>query len=57
MNTKKFLTLFLALALTLSLAACGSKSDDKTDSGDQAMTAEEIDAKITQTMQEQREEN
>ena len=46
MNTKKFLTLFLALALTLSLAACGSKSDDKTDSGDQAMTAEELDAKI-----------
>ena len=53
MNTKKFLTLFLALALTLSLAACGSKSDDKTDSGDQAMTAEELDAKIQDLAQQE----
>ena len=53
MNTKKFLTLFLALALTLSLAACGSKNDNKTDSGDQTMTAEELDAKIQDLAQQE----
>lgn len=31
MNLKKFLTLALAFTLVLSLAACGSKGDDKTD--------------------------
>ena len=31
MNFKKIITLLLAFALTLSLAACGSKGDDKGD--------------------------
>ena len=47
MNLKKFLTLALAFTLVLSLAACGSKGDDKTDdTTDQTMTAEELNAKI-----------
>ena len=47
MKLQKFLTLALAFTLVLSLAACGSKGDDKTDNTtDQTMTAEELDAKI-----------
>lgn len=46
MNIKKFLTLFLALALTLSLAACGSKDSDTAGGDSQSMTAEELDAEI-----------
>ena len=47
MKLKKFLTLALAFTLVLSLAACGSKGNDKTDDNtDQTMTVEELDAKI-----------
>ena len=50
MNFKKIITLLLAFALTLSLAACGSKGDDKDDGKDdgdaQGATAEEIYAQI-----------
>ena len=50
MNFKKIITLLLAFALTLSLAACGSKGDGKDDGkgdGDaQGATAEEIYAQI-----------
>ena len=47
MKLQKFLTLALAFTLVLSLAACGSKGDDKTDDNtDQTVTAEELDAKI-----------
>ena len=35
MNVKKIITLLLAFALTLSLAACGSKDDGKGDSDTQ----------------------
>lgn len=42
MNFKKIITLLLAFALTLSLAACGSKGDDDA----QGATAEEIYAQI-----------
>ena len=38
---KKFLTMTLACAMTLSLAACGAKGDSKTEnSGDTAQTEE-----------------
>ena len=46
MNVKKIITLLLAFALTLSLAACGSKDDGKGDSDTQGATAEEIYAQI-----------
>ena len=46
MNFKKIITLLLAFALTLSLAACGSKGDGKGDSDTQGATAEEIYAQI-----------
>ena len=46
MNVKKIMTLLLAFALTLSLAACGSKDDGKGDSDTQGATAEEIYAQI-----------
>ena len=46
MNFKKIITLLLAFALTLSLAACGSKDDGKGDSDTQGATAEEIYAQI-----------
>ena len=47
MKLQKFLTLALAFTLVLSLVACGSKGDDKTDDNtDQTVTAEELDAKI-----------
>ena len=46
MNFKKIITLLLAFALTLSLAACGSKGDGKDDSDTQGATAEEIYAQI-----------
>ena len=40
---KKFLTLLLAAAMTLSLAACGSKTDDnKKNNTEVTMTAQEI---------------
>ena len=42
MNFKKIITLLLAFALTLSLAACGSKGDGKGDGDAQGATAEEI---------------
>ena len=40
MNVKKIITLLLAFALTLSLAACGSKDDGKGDSDTQGATAD-----------------
>lgn len=46
MNFKKIITLLLAFALTLSLAACGSKGDGKDDGDAQGATAEEIYAQI-----------
>ena len=46
MNFKKIITLLLAFALTLSLAACGSKGDGKGDGDAQGATAEEIYAQI-----------
>ena len=46
MNVKKIITLLLAFALTLSLAACGSKDDGKGDSDTQGAPAEEIYAQI-----------
>ena len=46
MNFKKIITLLLAFALTLSLAACGSKDDGKDDGDAQGATAEEIYAQI-----------
>ena len=39
---KKFLTLLLAAAMTLSLAACGSKNDGSAADGDQPATALEL---------------
>ena len=33
-NIKKFLAVFLAAAMTLSMAACSSSSDDKKDASD-----------------------
>ena len=39
MNVKKIITLLLAFALTLSLAACGSKDDGKGDGDTQGATA------------------
>ena len=46
MNVKKIITLLLAFALTLSLAACGGKDNGKGDSDTQGATAEEIYAQI-----------
>ena len=49
MNFKKIITLLLAFALTLSLAACGSKGDGKDDGDAQGATAEEIYACLLYT--------
>lgn len=35
---KKYLSLLLALCLTLSLAACGGKTDTNADTGDSSQT-------------------
>ena len=40
---KKFLTLLLAAAMTLSLAACGSKTDDNSGNNSQPASALELD--------------
>ena len=40
---KKFLTLTLACAMTLSLAACGSKTEAPADTSDDQSTAEPAD--------------
>ena len=39
---KKFLTLLLAAAMTLSLAACGSKADDNSGNNSQPASALEL---------------
>ena len=39
---KKFLTLLLAAAMTLSLAACGSKTDDNSGNNSQPASALEL---------------
>lgn len=39
---KRILTFVLALAMALSLAACGSKTDDSSGKTDVTMTAQEI---------------
>ena len=39
---KRILTFVLALAMVLSLAACGSKADDSSGKTDVDMTAQEI---------------
>ena len=41
---KKFLTLLLAAAMTLSLAACGSKTDDNSGNNSQPASALELNA-------------
>ena len=44
---KKFLTLLLAAAMTLSLAACGSKTDDNSGNNSQPASALELDYSLS----------